>query len=288
MTVKAGEEGNNDGAENEGNSEDQNDGSKSGDNEDQNAGGNSGGSGENSEGNENEGGEGEGEGGSGEGEGSGEEDPRDGQIATLTSKIAELEKNAQPPKKETEDPQPKERTQAEWDTLSEKTGQSKEALQYQEGQLVDGLRTLGSILMKNISGMMAPNAKSGIIEEMSKTKDFADIKQYQEGIDEHLKGVDPRHHGNKQLITNAYWIAKGKGLKKAVRNANSNSERNRKIAGPGRPASPSNNGNNSSPTKGFKMNAMEESMFKSSGENMGMNREEYIKGLPRFKRSQNK
>ena len=95
-------------------------------------------------------------------------------------------------------------------------------------------------------------------------------------MEEFLGDYDESMHSNEKLLKNAYWYAKGKGTGEAVRNAANATERNKRIGGAGRPASP-NSGNRPATVQ---LTQQQRTLAK----NAGMSEKEYAGFLPKRKK----
>lgn len=180
-----------------------------------------------------EGGEGDPEGaGEGEGEGGGL-DPRDETIAELKARLEKLEKPAAPAQ-----PEYKEPTEEEWQKHEEETGMSRLAIKFQARQMAN----LYNRIMSGINSKFGKFEKENTITSLAKQKGFEDANRFRKGMEEFLADYDESMHSNEKLLKNAYFYAKGKGTGAAVRQAANSTERNRHIAGSGRPASPNAGG----------------------------------------------
>lgn len=204
------------------------------------------------------------------------EDPRDAKIAELEASIKEIkERSAKPEEKEA---QPKVYTETEKAEIEQRFG----GAPFEQVQAFTRVvATAIGRLREEFQGQFGRTDKAAVISELSKQKEFADIQSYASGIDEFLKKLNPSLHGNKELLQDAYFWAKGRGLKKTVAKAVNSNEKNKRIAGPARPAAPSGK----APAKGalkFKLSPTEESAYLTYKDNFS-SKEDYARSLSRYK-----
>lgn len=159
-------------------------------------------------------------------------DPRDETISELRERLEKLEKG---PEKRESAPEPyKEPTDEEWMKIEDDTGLSRKAIKFQAGQMAN----LYNRIMTSINAKFGKSEKENSITALSKQKGFQDAGKFRKGMEEFLGDYDESMHSNEKLLKNAYFYAKGKGTGDAVRHAANATERNKRISGSGRPASP--------------------------------------------------
>ena len=214
----------------------------------------------------------------GEDEAEAEVDPRDAKLAALEKEIAEIK--AGKPAANPEPAAPAARTEEQWNQITEETGLSRKAVEHFES----GLMQLGRVLVQHFNGQFAGSAKEKLIETMSASKEYGDIKQYRTDIDDFLKMFDPTLHSRQDLLEKAYAYAKGKNSGKVVKKIMNTTERNRRIAGPARPSSPG--GKSIGGDKGgkpYKLSPTERAIYQKFGKNTFKTEEEYAASLARKK-----
>ena len=203
-------------------------------------------------------------------------DPRDAKIAELEASIKEIrERSEKPAEKETS---PKAYTETEKAEIEQRFG----GAPFEQVQAFTRvIATAIGKLREEFQGQFSRTDKTTVLGELAKEKEFADIQSYMPGIDEFLKKLNPSLHGNKDILTDAYYWAKGRGLKKAVAKAVNSNEKNKRIAGPARPASPSGRTQEKGELK-FKLTAAEESAYMTFKDSF-KSKEEYARSLSRYK-----
>lgn len=202
-------------------------------------------------------------------------DPRDEMIADLTARLEAIEKGSKPEEKEAP---AKVYTEVEKAEIEQRFG----GAPFEQVQAFTSTiaRAIG-MLRQEFQNQFSRTDKTTVIGELSKEKGFADIHSYAPGIDEFLKKLNPSLHGNKDMLKDAYYWAKGRGLKKAVAKAVNANEKNRRISGPARPAAPSGK----APAKGalkFKLTPTEESAYQTYQSSF-KSKEDYARSLARYK-----
>lgn len=216
---------------------------------------------------------GEGDGGDKEGAGEGESgegarvDPRDETIAELKARLEKLEKPAAPAQ-----PEYKEPTEEEWQKHEEATGMNRLAIKFQAQQMANLYNRINTLIQSKFGKF----EKENTITALAKQKGFEDANRYRKGIEEFLGDYDESMHSNEKLLKNAYFYAKGKGTGAAVRQAANATERNKRIGGAGRPASP-NSGGRGAPVQ---LSSQQRVLAKKAG----MSEKEYFDLLPKRKK----
>lgn len=258
-----------DGTADEENPEGQDPGHQPGEGEDPDGEGKSGADGE-------DGGEHEDEPGEKEGE-EAELTPEQQEIADLRAKIEAIEKGSKPKE---EAAQPVVYTEEQKAKIEEKFG----GMPFTQVEAVTGLvaRAVNQVLSQ-LEGRFSKSDKSSIIADLAKTKEYADIGTYTQAIDKYLAKFAPTMHGNKDVIVDALFWAKGQGLKNAVRKAISSGEKNKRIAGAARPAAPAGGGGGKGGGFKFKLTPAEESAYASFGKHHFKTKEDYAKSLKRYR-----
>lgn len=143
--------------------------------------------------------------------------------------MAELAHN---PPQETKPAAPPQLTEEEWLKQEESWGVPRTAIQAMTNQSVKVINHI----MSQLDQRLAKFEKSDALRSLSSEKGFTDAPRYQKDVDEFLSHYDPRAWSNPELLRRAVIYARGKNMNKNVSQARNESERNRKIAGPGRPA----------------------------------------------------
>ena len=210
-----------------------------------------------------------------------EVDHRDAEIAELKTKLADVEKRIGQPR--TEETQPKQRTDQEWKDLETRAQLPRETITWVENELKEGLTALGQLMMQHFNKGFAGSAKDKTVENLSKQKEFANIRQYGKDMDEFLKKFDPSTHGNEDLIKSAFYYAKGLNSGKAVKRAMNSTEKNRRVAGTARPASPSGKAqtNKSKGKVNLQLSPTEKQAYDSFGRYSFKTEGDYARSLPR-------
>ena len=126
--------------------------------------------------------------------------------------------------------------------------------------------------------------KDSVLNSLSQQKEFADIRSYMDGVNEHLKKYPKIHHGNEELLKEGYYISKGKGLKNTVKKIVNRDEKNRRVAVSTKTNSSGGSAGGSSKGMNLKLSQSEEAAWNSFGKHSFSTREEYARSLPRNKR----
>lgn len=136
-------------------------------------------------------------------------------------------------------------TEEQWSQKEQELGIPRTAIKAMTSQAVMVYNKIkeevAQMLQERFSGIETDTA----IKSVGQEKGFSDINTYRSGINEFLSKYDVKHHSNPELLKTAYYYAKGKSANSNVRRARVESEKNKKISGPARPASP--NGANRTP-----------------------------------------
>lgn len=203
-------------------------------------------------------------------------DPRDEKIAQLEAQIKEIsgKVSASPA------PAPVQLTDEQKEQISQKFG----GLPFEQVDAITQYmaQVIGSI-KKEFQGHLGQFQKDAVISELAQRKEYADIRSYTPGINEYLKRFSPQYHGREEILQDAYWYAKGRGMKTALKRAQNSGERNRRIAGEGRPAG-SGGGSSDNGSQPLKLTNVEMSAWESFGKKEFPNIQDYARSLPRFKK----
>lgn len=166
--------------------------------------------------------------------------------------------------------QPIQLTDEQWAQKEQELGIPRNAIKAMTSQAVMVYNKIkdevSQMLQERFSGIETDNA----IKSVGQEKGFSDINTFRSGINEFLSKYDVKHHSNPELLKTAYFYAKGKSANSNVRRARVESERNKKISGSARPASP-NGANRTATTK--PLNASQLDVAK----HFGMTPEQYSK-----------
>lgn len=132
----------------------------------------------------------------------------------------------------------KEPTEEEWAKREEEWGMPRTAIK-QVGQTA---MKVYDAVSKMLDERLSKFERRDSIEALSREPGFADAKALQPGIDTYMKemGVPSRMQSDPRVLKAAAIYARGLGASKRVQKARTESEKNRKISGVARPASPGN------------------------------------------------
>src|SRR3990167_87799 len=207
-------------------------------------------------------------------------DPRDSKIQELENRIEELSKKSQS--------QPQSQTSTQPRIYSE---QEKAAIEEMYGGVpFNGVMAFSRMINDTVqsaikqiegtfTGKLSSIEKETVISALSKQKEFSDIRSYMTGIETYLKKFNPIYHGNREILEDAYWYAKGRNLKNAISKVANSSEKNKRIASVSKSTSQSSGGGDK---KSYKLTAQEEEAFRKFGG--GMTRDEYASSLSRYRK----
>lgn len=157
-------------------------------------------------------------------------------IEQLQAKLVLLENQLKSRESEEREaaPAPAPMSDEQWASLEEKWGGMPRT---QIQQIANQSLRVRDMVMDEVNKRMARFEKNLVMDDMAKDPRFANIQTLKEEIEEYLRNFDPAQHSNRDLLTHAYYYAKGKNADKTVRAAVRSKEANRRIAGIGRPAS---------------------------------------------------
>lgn len=207
-------------------------------------------------------------------------DPRDAKIAALEADIKAIKEGGPKPAAATAAPPAKVYTEEEKAQIAERFGvQDFRTVEAFGGMVANAVMSI----RQEMQGMMSQFQKDAVIGVLSKQKEYSDIMKYREGIDKYLAKFSPQYHGNEEFIKDGLAWAKGQGLRKTVAKALNNGDKNRRIAGPARPASAGGGDRAKGGGFKFKLTAAEESAYASFGKQHFKTREDYAKSLKRYK-----
>lgn len=203
-------------------------------------------------------------------------DPRDEKITALETQLKELGEKVNKPAPAAE----KVYSEAEKEAISARFGgASFETVNAFNALVVNGLQ----MLEQKVLGEMSVFKKESAIVGLSKEKDFADIQNYMPGVNEFLKRFNPSFHSNPEVLKDAYWYAKGKGLKTTVKKIVNSQEKNRRVASSVR--SPSGNKGGNDKKSSLKLTPGEKEAYERFGKGTFDSEEEYAISLPRNRRA---
>lgn len=129
---------------------------------------------------------------------------------------------------------PKALTEEEWSKHEQDWGVPRAAIErvtQQNVRVVNHLR-------EYIDGELAKLRFDSAITDFSKTPGFNDAARYKKDVQEFLGSYEPRHWNNPDLLKKAVFYARGVNAQGTIQRVRADTERNRKIAGAARPASP--------------------------------------------------
>lgn len=169
-------------------------------------------------------------------------------------------------------------TPGQKEAISEKFG----GLPFEAVQNIAGLirEAIGGV-KNELLGQFVDTSKDSSINKLSQIKEFSDIRSYSDGMNEFLKKVPIKFHSDQEVLKDAYWYAKGKGMKNTISKIANSNQKNKRIAMNSRPVSPSSS--NSSSGKSFKLSKEEEAAYESFGKNTFSSKEEYAAYLEKKK-----
>lgn len=155
------------------------------------------------------------------------------ELAAFKEEIkAELAKLAPPPAVAAE---VKPLTEEQWVKLEEEWGQPRQTIQRITNQNVKIVKNLTEYIDAKFAKLEVGEA----IQEFSKTPGFTDANRYRNDIQEYLQDYEPKHWTNPALLERAVYYARGKNANANIAKVRTDAEKNKKIAGPARPSSPS-------------------------------------------------
>lgn len=126
-------------------------------------------------------------------------------------------------------------TEEQWVKLEEEWGQPRQTIQRITNQNVKIVKNLTEYIDAKFAKLEVGEA----IQEFSKKPGFTDANRYRSDIQEYLQDYEPKHWTNPALLERAVYYARGKNANANIAKVRTDSEKNKKIAGPARPSSPS-------------------------------------------------
>jgi hypothetical protein len=126
-------------------------------------------------------------------------------------------------------------TEEQWGKLEEDWGQPRQTIQRITNQNVQVVRKL----TEYIDSRFAKLEVGDTIQAVSKEALYTDAPRYQKEIREFIQDYDPKHWSNPELIKRAVIYARGLNANANLQKVRTDTEKNKKIAGPARPSSPS-------------------------------------------------
>lgn len=135
------------------------------------------------------------------------------------------------PEKEKLDPK---EAAARIESIAKKLGITPEAVRYFTNQNMQ----VADIIRKEVSSKLAVINKSSALARLSREKGFEDANRHAKGVDEFLSVFDESEHSDPELLRRAVIYSRGLEAQKNLKQVQNTNERNKKIAGTGRPASP--------------------------------------------------
>lgn len=132
-------------------------------------------------------------------------------------------------------PEPvKQMTDEEWAKLEQQTGAPRSTIEFFTNQNVKVVEKL----TQYIDSKLAKLEFDSSLNDFSRTPGFQDAVRYKKDVQEFLSTYEPKHWTNPDLLKRAVIYSRGLHAGENVQKARTDSERNRKIAGAARPASP--------------------------------------------------
>jgi hypothetical protein len=130
------------------------------------------------------------------------------------------------------EPQPKEISDEEWAKHEDNWGIPRKAIT----ATVSRMERLAKHFEARLDERLAKFEKNDALRTLASDKGFTDAMRYQKDVDEFLSHYPAKHHSNPDLLKRAVMYSRGKNMKNNVNRARTESERNRRISGAGRPA----------------------------------------------------
>lgn len=184
------------------------------------------------------------------------------EIATLKAELAELRKDRTEPKKQ-------EYSDEDYARAEKALGIPKAAIQFYTKQMAYMRQSILDAMEEKMGQYVGDLRRDSTVRRLSMDPRFKDAGKYRKDIDGFMAKYHPREAGNMELAEMAYHYAKGKSLNADTARANAGRERNLKIAGSARPASPGS----SQP----KPRATLSAMGKKIADEFGMEHDEAVK-----------
>lgn len=177
-----------------------------------------------------------------------EAQPAEPTIAQLQSQLAEMTAKVEAALAIKNNPAPvepkvAELTDEQWAKAEEQYGMSRNGIQFMTGQIVKAVQSIMGEMDKRFGSL----DKDKAFDSLAKDPQFADAKTYQKEMNEWLGQFDPSLHSKPELLKSAYWVAKGKNAGKVVAKVRKEGERNKQVAGAGRPAAPNTGARSKTP-----------------------------------------
>jgi len=155
-----------------------------------------------------------------------------GDLESFREKLLDDVKDLIKPKEEPAAPV-KPPTEDEKIAIEQKYGIPYDAYQLQQNQMGLLIQKVTDMVNDRFSSFDKGNA----LKSLSKEKGYEDSAKYQKGVDEFLTKFDKKHHSDPEFLKMAVDASRGKSMRDEVTKAHNNGERNRRIAGAGRPSS---------------------------------------------------
>lgn len=129
---------------------------------------------------------------------------------------------------------PKPMSDEDWAKLEQQTGAPRSTIEFFTNQNVKVVNHLKEYIDSAIAKLSFGSA----IDEFAKTPGFQDATRYKKDIQEFLNTYEPKHWTNPEVLKRAVIYSRGLNANANLQKVRNDSERNRKIAGVGRPAAP--------------------------------------------------
>ena len=188
----------------------------------------------------------------------------------LKERLEKLEQGSQQKQSE-----PVQLTEDQIQAIQEKSGLEYKSVQFMN----ENLAAVVYSMKQYIDSKFGATERSSAIEQFAKRPGFTDAMSLRAGMQKFLDEKIPAdRHSDADVIEAAYYYAKGRGAGKAIKAAASGNERNKRIAGAGRP---------NSPTSGVLPGRTRPGAIKLTPEQdharraAGMSTAEYIKWMPK-------
>lgn len=162
---------------------------------------------------------------------------------------------------------------------TELSDQEKEKMAQELGvpfSAIDHYTKQNALVVEKVKEMLdtelADFRKDNAVTRLSQDPKFSDAMKYKKEINEFLGNFPKKFHGDEKILKMAVMYGRGVNLKSEVHKARNDGERNRKIAGPGRPAAPTSGARKPAPKPLTEMQ-------KQAARAGGMSDDEYRKHL---------
>jgi len=156
-------------------------------------------------------------------------------IEELRTEIAGMKEQMSRPPQAPQAQQPaKPMTEEEWVSLESEVGVPRAAIQRFTSQTMQVANSLKEYIDSKFT--MIEQAEG--LRQVARDPEFSDGLKFEKDVQKYLSRVDPRYRSNPDVIKDAIIYSRGLNYKKTVSTVRNENEKNRKIAGPARPAAP--------------------------------------------------